>query len=302
MVRLWDVEDGKEIAKFSGPPLYLSRVIFSPDGKTLAAIGGEETDVSWRVVVYLWDVPTWGEIVVIKTHARGTEGIILSFSPDSRTLAYAADDSSTTVRLWDIAAGIEKPGFSGNFENVDSLSFSPDGKTLVTAYDHGVRLWDVATRTPKVSIRANNPNIAIFSPDGGTLVTFAPGDRMFWLNVPTSGSAERGNAPRRRRERRWRRQHPRPRRCCRGARWSGSGARAHPGATHGGIDSGRGGAVDRGGAVREPDGPDVATRHSVSALSLGDVDSPRNGASSRTIRTRLIRRRGCLIGWRRRAT
>ena len=213
MVRLWNVEDGKEIAEFSGPPLYLSRVIFSPDGKTLAAIGGEETDASWRVVVYLWDVPTWGEIVVIKTHARGTEGIILSFSPDSRTLAYAADDSSTTVRLWDIAAGIEKPGFSGNFENVNSLSFSPDGKTLVTAYGHGVRLWDVATRAPKVSIRANNPDIAIFSPDGGTLVTFAPGsDRMFWLNVPTSGVATGGNAPRYRRERRWRCQHPRPRR------------------------------------------------------------------------------------------
>ena len=56
-----------------------------------------------------------------------------------------------------------------------------------------MRLWDVATRTPISAIREGHSlSGLIFSPDGGTLVTFAAGDRMFWLNVPTSGVAPEG--------------------------------------------------------------------------------------------------------------
>ena len=60
MVRLWDAEDGAQIGAIPGPGLHLSRVICSPDGKTLVATGGEEADTSWRRVVYLWDVATRG--------------------------------------------------------------------------------------------------------------------------------------------------------------------------------------------------------------------------------------------------
>ena len=58
--------DGAEIDALQGPSSYVASVNFSPDGKTLAATGGEETDEVYYGVVYLWDVATWREIAVIR--------------------------------------------------------------------------------------------------------------------------------------------------------------------------------------------------------------------------------------------
>ena len=196
MVRLWDAEDGAQIDALPRPSEYVTSVSFSPDGKTLAATGGESTNAGSYPVVYLWDAATWTEIAVIDRRAKGSVGATVSFSPDSRTLAYVTGDRSflDTVRLWDIAAGTEKPGFSGYFSSVTSVGFSPDGKTLATANYSQFRLWDVATRAPIITNRGASGyhSDLIFSPDGGTLVTFGAGDRLFWLDVPASGAAEDG--------------------------------------------------------------------------------------------------------------
>ena len=194
VVRLWDAEDGTQIEALPGPSIYVTSVSFSPDGSVLAATGGDETDEVYYGAVYLWDVATWTESAVIRM--RDGTNATLSFSPDSRTLAYASNNSLSPVRLWDIAAEETKnPGFALSPQSVYGVSFSPDGKTLVIGYNNGVRLWDVATRRPKATIRTDNNTIdtLIFSPDGRTLVTFADGSkRLFWLNVPASGAAEDG--------------------------------------------------------------------------------------------------------------
>ena len=185
MVRLWDVDTGAEIAALQGPFNHVTSVIFSPDGKTLATAGRDETGG----VVYMWDVATRTEIAVIRVQDPNEP--IVSFSPDSRTLAYFRDYSSNTVRLWDIEAGIEKPGLTMN-GTPRGVSFSPDGKTLAIADSSGVRLWDVATRIPKVTIRLGAAYTAIFSPDGRTLVIHDARhwnrERLFWLRVPASGA------------------------------------------------------------------------------------------------------------------
>ena len=196
VVRLWDADSGAEIDALQGPSMYVTSVSFSPDGSVLAATGGEDADDSWHGAVYLWDVATWTKIAVIRGPDTGYA--IMSFSPDSNTLAYFMGDSNT-VRLWDIAAGTEKPGFTINGSYFTRVSFSPDGKTLATTHSHGVRLWDVATRTPISAIREpRSHSVPIFSPDGRTLVisTIHGGsyhkDRTFWLNVPASGAAAEG--------------------------------------------------------------------------------------------------------------
>ena len=184
MVRLWDVDTGAEIAVIPGPAEDVTSVNFSPDGKTLAAAGWNES----VGLVYLWDVATRAEIAVLRRY--GSEAVygpdaIVSFSPDSRTLAYT-DPNSSAVRLWDIGAGTEKPGLTGHPSGeFDGAIFSADGKTLASIGHYGVRLWDVATRIPKVTIRLDRADTAIFSPDSRTLV-ISQGERLFWLRVPTS--------------------------------------------------------------------------------------------------------------------
>ena len=197
VVRLWDADDGTEIDALQGPSNYATSVNFSPDGKTLAATGAEKTDEVYEVV-HLWEVGTWRKIAVIRRRpTAGSTDAIASFSPDSNTLAYLMGDLNT-VRLWDIAAGTEKPGFTINSSEFTRVSFSPDGKTLATTHLYGVRLWDVAARTPIVTTRNNWTYypVPIFSPDGRTLVIFEPSDRvsgrLFWLNVPASGAVPEG--------------------------------------------------------------------------------------------------------------
>ncbi len=191
MVRLWDVDTGAEIAVIPGPADGVTSVSFSPDGKTLAATGIAGWEKTGRLaygLVYLWDVATRTEIAVIRVQGAKTRSV--SFSPDSRTLAYV-DPDAKTVRLWDIEARTEKPGFTTRIaDTIYSASFSPDGKTLASSGHLEVRLWDVATRIPKVTIRISDADKAIFSPDGRTLVipNGRDNDKLFWLRVPSSGA------------------------------------------------------------------------------------------------------------------
>jgi WD40 repeat protein len=147
----------------------IHRVAWSPDGALVATTGTrfevvESKDgdgkkgkaLLYHSAVKLWDART-GEL----RNSLGEEGktyiTALAFSPDKKTLAYAAFTNSAEpspvkreVRLVDIGKGsiqrtIEVEG------SVQALAFSPDGKTLACGGSAGayaeagssVKLWDV---------------------------------------------------------------------------------------------------------------------------------------------------------------
>jgi WD40 repeat protein len=89
-IRLWDADNGRELACLRGHALTVAMVTFSSDGRRLASAG---VDGSVRV----WETESGREIVCL----RGNEGKVqtLSYSPDGRRLA--SGDSNQTVRVWD---------------------------------------------------------------------------------------------------------------------------------------------------------------------------------------------------------
>ena len=66
---------------------------------------------------------------------------------EKRISTYALSGSSDdTMKLWDASTGKEIRTFSGHIGNVNSVSFSPDGRyALSGSDDNTIKLWDVST-------------------------------------------------------------------------------------------------------------------------------------------------------------
>ncbi|HEY9619682.1 MAG TPA: TIR domain-containing protein [Crinalium sp.] len=138
----------------------VSRLRYSPDGKTLAS-------ASWDNTIKLWN--SNGQLLkTLKGHTDFVLGI--SFSPDSKLLASASRDN--TIKLWDLD-GHELKTFIGHQAFINDVSFSPDGKTIASAsFDGTIKLWDLDGHELK-TFRGHTGFVesASFSPDGKTLVS-----------------------------------------------------------------------------------------------------------------------------------
>jgi WD40 repeat protein len=105
----------------------------------------------------------------------------LTFSPDGRRLATASHDR--TVRLWDVASGLELHQLVGHTDWVTSAAFTPDGATLATTGNDGtVRLWDAATGAVRAMLApAARGEWAVVLPDGGYRISDSGvGTELWW--------------------------------------------------------------------------------------------------------------------------
>lgn len=68
---------------------------------------------------------------------------VVTFSPDSRTLASGSRDGG--IILWDVASGEMRHRLRGHALGTASLSFSTDGSLLLGESRAGLGLWEVET-------------------------------------------------------------------------------------------------------------------------------------------------------------
>ncbi|MGC0375561.1 trypsin-like peptidase domain-containing protein [Streptomyces sp. SAI-229] len=172
-VRLWDPATGESRGELEGHKQAVTSVAFSPDGRTLATADGYD--------VHLRDGST-GEI----RSTPDTSASLLAFSPDSKTLAVVND---RYAELWDSTTGSPRAVFNGHANEVLTLAFSRDGRTLATAgRDKTVRLWDATPTDNRNTFGGHDGEVwgVAFNRDGRTLAT-AGADKTIRLRNPATG-------------------------------------------------------------------------------------------------------------------
>jgi WD40 repeat protein len=157
-VVLWDIRTGKKRGQFRvpGEPVALA---FAPGGKSLALGRGDSKVVEFR------HVPGGGERGRVLKLDHPCSG--LAFAPDGKFLAVWGGGR---VSIGKVATG--KVVYQQKADP-SLLSFSPDGKTLATAEEKGIRLWDLGRgkevrRLPGTS---GALEALAFAPDGKTLAS-----------------------------------------------------------------------------------------------------------------------------------
>jgi WD40 repeat protein len=156
-------------------PLGVRTVVFSPDGKLLAAGTGEPKQPG---TLTLWEVGSRKRRWV---HVEKGGVPAVAFSPDGSTLAVGLYGNA--ARLLDVATGKVKATLKHPKE-VRAVAFSPDGKRLATTcWDKVVRVWDLARGTEAVTCTGHRERIftVAFSADGKHLLSAGGNDGvMLW--------------------------------------------------------------------------------------------------------------------------
>ena len=159
-VVLWDTKTHRRL---TDEPLVanegsITSVAFSVDSKIIAAgyfadgfYGGLVPGAAGRIM--LWDTTTRERLIHEPIHINEGRVESIAFSPVDMSIAvgYSDEGGANGVVLW----GTDEHMFnellsSTNLGDVETLAFSPDGKTIAAGCVLGMLLWDTATREPLI--------------------------------------------------------------------------------------------------------------------------------------------------------
>jgi WD40 repeat protein len=167
------------------------RVVYSPDGETIAA--------STSKTVSLWDREGVKlQKLELNDLSISDSKLRMAFSPNSDILAVT---SKNNVILWDYKQGKELLTFSRHANVVTSVVFSSDGETIASgSNDITVKLWN---RQGEELLTFDRHEVAVydiaFSPDGETVASVSHEQVKLWNRkgeelltfFPTEGKGER---------------------------------------------------------------------------------------------------------------
>jgi WD40 repeat protein len=129
---------GQELSErgtFKGHTFAVDRAELSPDGKILAAGGGNAHDGELN----LWDVVTGKKIVSLPGYTNSLYSLV--FSADGKRLA---SGSLYTLQVWDLKTHKAIASFK-ELSQVATITFNRDGTRLAAVAWRQVRMWEVGS-------------------------------------------------------------------------------------------------------------------------------------------------------------
>jgi WD40 repeat protein len=143
---------------------WIQSVAFNYDGKVLATGGGDGT-------IKIWDVATGRQVRTIEGHSG------IKIEPDEKP-NFASSKDPVVYLFEQIRAG-------GWARVVNSIAFSPDGKTLASgSSDQTIKIWDF--RTGELKATFNQPSrvwFVAFNHDGSQLISITEDDQYGYWDV-----------------------------------------------------------------------------------------------------------------------
>ena len=134
------------------------------------------------------EVPPSNRLQFARDAARKIEAEIEAvLLKNGKTVISGGTESDRSVRLWDVETGhLLKTLKEHTSDEIESVSFSPDGKTIVSG-DRSIRLWDVNTGDLLKNLNGNTGWITSvgFSPDGKRIVSGSYDDTVRLWDVET---------------------------------------------------------------------------------------------------------------------
>lgn len=149
-IKIWDVANGQLITTLRDHTQAIVSLAFSHNGKILASTSDDKS-------IKLWNTADWQ---LVKSWTVPEHNQAADFSPDDKWLLTGGRDKPTvgellqnffgdshynkgvSMRLWDVQTGKLLQTFSEHANDVNDVSFSPDGKWIASgSSDKTIGLW-----------------------------------------------------------------------------------------------------------------------------------------------------------------
>jgi serine/threonine protein kinase len=175
----YDLATGKELCTLKGGG-GINSIAISPDSNIFVSQGygnnGNSTNIKIR------DLPAGNELRTITGYSIPFDPVF-AIHPDGKSLLGCCDDK--TIKIWDLVTGQVLRTLTHDFDGINSIAISPDGKTLVsggywvekspkTSKNNGnktIKIWDLATGKELQTLTTNGrgANSVAISRNGQTL-------------------------------------------------------------------------------------------------------------------------------------
>ena len=200
---LWDLKTRSLKSAFAGNRRPVKVLMFTEeDTKLTYAVGWSDARWSTDGTAGLWNLTDDTHKPIVAALHQTKKELHVVFSPDGRLLAAACasaywgkKEGIPAIQLWDIDTEQLLFTVEKQTENIEALTFSPNGKILAgVEASSRIRLWDVESGTLLGTLKAApSSKVLAFSPDSRLLATGgSEGIVQLWdVHVGSTSSALR---------------------------------------------------------------------------------------------------------------